>query len=95
MKGVRCMLDIEIIDIDKDISTDANPQKWDNSINNSPINTQELIDRTNGYSTEEKQIVLGEIETDFLWDELRKREVHNRNVLCALRDTIIKEGVAE
>ena len=44
------MLDIEIIDMDKDISTDSNKLGRDEKLEYSEINVQEMKDRANAYS---------------------------------------------
>lgn len=37
---------------------------------------------------EEQKITLKHIETDMLWDELRKRETSSRNIVKGIRDLV-------
>ena len=86
------MLDIEIIDMDKDISTDSNKLGRDEKLEYSEINVQEMKDRANAYSPMEKDVALKSLSIDMLWDEIRRRETHNRTLLRNLRDMIQAEG---
>ena len=45
-----------------------------------------LENRMNGMSMEEQVFAVGFIDTDILWDELRKRETRERNFEKAMRD---------
>ena len=45
-----------------------------------------LENRMNGMSMEEQIFAVGFIDTDILWDELRKRETRERNFEKAMKD---------
>ena len=45
-----------------------------------------LANRMNGMTMEEQIFAVGFIDTDILWDELRKRETRERNFEKAMKD---------
>lgn len=45
-----------------------------------------LENRMNGMSQQEQIFAVGFIDTDILWDELRKRETRERNFEKAMKD---------
>ena len=47
-----------------------------------------LENRMNGMSQQEQIFAVGFIDTDILWDELRKRETRERNFEKAMKDLV-------
>ena len=47
-----------------------------------------LENKMNGMSPQEQAVAVGFIDTDILWDELRKRETRERNFEKAMKDLV-------
>ena len=54
----------------------------------SELEKKEFENRICAMSEEEKNMALKHIETDMLWDELRRRETAERNQLQGVKDLV-------
>lgn len=54
----------------------------------SEMDKQEFEKVINAMTEEEKKIALNSIDTDMLWDELRRRETAERNMLQGVKDLV-------
>ena len=57
----------------------------------SEIERTEFENVIRAMSEEEKKMALNYIETDMLWEELRKRELSERNTIKAMKDLLVIE----
>ena len=53
------------------------------------IERERLENRISGMSPEEQSFAVGFIDTDILWDELRKRETRERNFEKAMKEMVM------
>lgn len=53
------------------------------------LERQEFENVIRAMSEEEKKMALNYIETDMLWDELRRREAEERNKINAMKDLLV------
>ena len=53
------------------------------------IERERLENRISGMSPEEQKYAVGFIDTDVLWDELRKRETRERNFEKAMKAMVM------
>lgn len=54
----------------------------------SEMEKQSFEDAMKAMSEEEMRMALKYFDTDMLWDELRKREAENRNILQGVKDLV-------
>lgn len=57
--------------------------------NMSGAEMEALENKMNGMSPEEQAFAVGFIDTDILWDELRKRETRERNFEKAMKEMVM------